>query len=194
MNGSVQPTTVTGHAMQRPKRVRGFYGNRIALETAMEPQVFPTAVHTADVPPRLKATNYPEPFASRVAGREKRVLGDLFGLTNFGVNLTRLRPGAISSLRHAHSKQDEFVYVLEGHPVLVTNAGETKLGPGMCAGFRAGTGDAHHLINRGEEDVVYLEMGDRTAGDNAIYADDDIRVVRSADGKWLYTRKDGTPY
>jgi uncharacterized cupin superfamily protein len=90
----------------------------------MEPHVSPTAVHVADVPARVKTTNYPEPFASRVAGREKRVLGDLFGLTNFGVNLTRLRPGAIFALRHTHSKRDEFIYVLEGHPVLVTNTGD----------------------------------------------------------------------
>jgi len=160
----------------------------------MESHISPPAVHAAEVPPRSKSTNYPEPFASRVAGREKRVLGDLFGLTNFGVNLTRLRPGAISALRHAHSKQDEFIYVLEGHPVLVTNAGETKLEPGMCAGFRAGTGDAHHLVNRSAEDVLYLEVGDRTAGDSAVYPDDDLRVARGADGKRSYTRKDGSTY
>jgi uncharacterized cupin superfamily protein len=160
----------------------------------MESHVTPPAVHAADVAPRRKPTNYPEPFASRVAGREKRVLGDLFGLTNFGVNLTRLKPGAISALRHAHSKQDEFIYVLEGHPVLVTDVGETKLVPGMCAGFRAGAGDAHHLVNRSEEDVLYLEVGDRTAGDNAVYPDDDLRLTRGADGKWSYTRKDGSAY
>jgi uncharacterized cupin superfamily protein len=160
----------------------------------MEPHVSPTAVRAADVPTRVKATNYPEPFASRVAGREKRVLGDLFGLSNFGVNLTRLRPGAISALRHAHSKQDEFIYVLQGNPVLVTNAGETRLEPGMCAGFRAGTGDAHHLVNPSEEDVLYLEVGDRAAGDSAVYPDDDLRIMRGADGKWSYTRKDGSAY
>ena len=160
----------------------------------MEPNPFPTAVHTADVPPRLKATNYPEPFASRVAGRDKRPLGDLFGLTHFGVNLTRLKSGAISALRHAHSKQDEFIYILEGYPVLVTNGGETNLKPGMCAGFRAGTGDAHHLVNRSEEDVLYLEVGDRTAGDSAVYPDDDLQVIRGEDGKWSYTRKDGSAY
>src|SRR6478672_2520748 len=124
----------------------------------MTTQDKPVAVLASDAAPRIRPSNYPEPFASRVAGREKRVLGDLFGLTNFGVNLTRLRPGSVSSLRHAHSKQDEFIYVLEGRPVLVTNAGEMMLEPGMCAGFRAGTGDAHHLINRSEEDVLYLEM------------------------------------
>ena len=160
----------------------------------MAPDVFPTAVRAPDVLPRRKVTNYPEPFASRVAGREKRVLGDLFGLTKFGINLTRLGPGSVSSLRHAHSKQDEFIYVLEGHPVLVTNAGETMLEPGMCAGFRAGTGNAHHLINRSEEDVLYLEIGDRTAGDSAVYPDDDLQITRGADGKGSYTRKDGSAY
>lgn len=160
----------------------------------MEPRISPVAVRAADVPPRARATNYPEPFASRVTGREKRVLGDLFGLTNFGVNLTRLKPGAVSSIRHAHSKQDEFIYVLEGFPSLITNAGETRLEPGMCAGFRAGTGDAHHLVNRSAADVVYLEIGDRTAGDEAVYPDDDLRVTRTADGKWSYTRKDGSAY
>ena len=160
----------------------------------MEPRTSPIAVRAADVPPRAKATNYPEPFASRVVGREKRALGNLFGLTNFGVNLTRLKPGAVSSIRHAHSRQDEFVYVLQGHPVLITNAGESQLEPGMCAGFRAGTGDAHHLVNRSAADVVYLEIGDRTAGDETVYPDDDLRVTRSADGKLSYTRKDGSAY
>ena len=86
-------------------------------------------------------------MVARVApGRGKRALGELFGLTNFGVNLTRLAPGGQSALRHAHGKQDEFVYILEGEPTLVTNAGETPLKPGMCAGFKAGTGDAHHHV------------------------------------------------
>jgi len=160
----------------------------------MEPRTSQIAARAVDVPPRARATNYPEPFASRVAGREKRVLGDLFHLTNFGVNLTRLKPGAVSSIRHAHSRQDEFVYILEGHPVLITNAGETQLEAGMCAGFRAGTGDAHHLVNRSEEDVVYLEIGDRTKGDESVYPDDDLRVTRTADGNWSYTRKDGSAY
>ena len=96
----------------------------------------PEAIRAADAAPKKKQTNYPEPFASRVAGREKRALGDVFGLSNFGVNLTRLKPGAISALRHAHTRQDEFIYVLEGNPTLVTDAGDTLLAPGMCAGFR----------------------------------------------------------
>jgi len=123
----------------------------------------------------------------------KRPLGDLFGLTNFGVNLTRLLPGAMSALRHAHTKQDEFVYILEGRPTLVTDAGRTALGPGMCAGFKGGTGDGHHLVNETTEDVVYLEIGDRTPGDTATYPDDDIAAV-AVDGKWRFAHKDGTPY
>jgi uncharacterized cupin superfamily protein len=154
----------------------------------------PVALPAAEAPRRAKSSTYPEPFAGRVAGREKRPLGDLFGLTNFGVNLTRLAPGALSALRHAHSRQDEFIYVLEGEPTLVTNAGETSLKPGMCAGFKAGSGDAHHLVNRTNADVVYLEVGDRSAGDTAIYPDDDLQAVLSADGKYRYLHKAGRPY
>lgn len=154
----------------------------------------PKPIRARDAPPKKTRTNYPEPFASRMAGREKRPLGDLYGLTNFGVNLTRLSPGGISALRHAHSRQDEFIYVLEGNPTLITDAGETPLEPGMCAGFKAGTGDAHHLVNRTGADVVYIEVGDRTTGDEGSYPDDDIQAVMGADGKWRFTRKDGTPY
>ena len=151
------------------------------------------AVVAADTPPRTRRTNYPEPFASRMAGRDKRPLGDLFGLTNFGVNLTRLAPGGASALRHAHSRQDEFVYVLEGEPTLVTNTGETPLRPGMCAGFKAGTGDAHHLVNRTAHDVVYLEVGDRTPDDSATYPDDDLEA-RHTEAGWRFVHKDGTAY
>jgi uncharacterized cupin superfamily protein len=154
----------------------------------------PKAIKAAQAPPRARSTGYPEPFAARVNGRDKRPLGDLFGLQNFGVNLTRLAPGAHSSLRHAHTKQDEFVYILEGHPTLVTNAGETQLEPGMCAGFKAGSGDAHHLQNRTLADVLYLEIGDRTPGDGASYPDDDLQAVLGTDGKWRYLHKDGTAY
>ena len=154
----------------------------------------PRAIKALEVPPRARASSYPEPFASRVKGREKRPLGDLFGLQNFGVNLTRLAPGAQSSLRHAHTRQDEFVYILEGQPTLVTNSGETLLEPGMCAGFRAGSGDGHHLHNRTAAEVLYLEIGDRTPGDAATYPDDDLQAVLGTDGKWRYSRKDGTAY
>jgi uncharacterized cupin superfamily protein len=154
----------------------------------------PEAIRAADAAPKKKQTNYPEPYASRVAGREKRPLGDVFGLSNFGVNLTRLKPGAVSSVRHAHTRQDEFVYVLEGHPTLVTDAGETPLAPGMCAGFRAGTGNGHHLVNRGAADAVYLEVGDRTPGDSASYPDDDLVAAQAPGGGWVFTRKDGSPF
>jgi uncharacterized cupin superfamily protein len=154
----------------------------------------PVALLAAEAPPRAKPSSYPEPFATRVAGRVKRPLGDLFGLANFGVNLTRLPPGAISALRHAHTKQDEFVYILEGHPTLRTDEGGTPLAPGMCAGFKAGTGNGHHLVNETREDVVYLEIGDRTPGDGATYPDDDLEAVFVEAGKWKFVHKDGRPY
>jgi uncharacterized cupin superfamily protein len=153
----------------------------------------PVALLAADVPPRAELSNYPEPFFSRMAGRGKRALGDLFGLANFGVNLTRLKPGGSSALRHGHTKQDEFVYVLEGEPTLITDAGRTALKAGMCAGFKAGSGDAHHLVNETDEEVVYLEIGDRTDGDAVTYPDDDLAVV-TIDGRRVMARKDGTPY
>ena len=102
------------------------------MSSAPEPAV---AIDASEAPLRAKQTGYPQPYAARVSGREKRPLGDLFGLTNFGVNLTRLEPGCVSSIRHCHTKQDEFIYILRGNPVLVTNGGETELAPGMCAGF-----------------------------------------------------------
>ncbi len=154
----------------------------------------PKALRALQVAPRARPSNYPEPYASRMKGREKRPLGELFGLTNFGVNLTRLAPGAQSALRHAHTRQDEFIYVLEGRPTLITDAGATVLEPGMCAGFKAGSGDAHHLVNRGPEDVFYLEVGDRTPGDAAVYPDDDLQAVVGSDGRWRFLRKDGTQY
>ena len=159
----------------------------------MTAPAYPVAIVAEEAPERSRSSSYPGPFASRMAGRTKQPLGELFGLANFGVNLTRLAPGAQSALRHAHSKQDEFVYVLEGHPTLHTDAGRTRLSPGMCAGFRAGTGDAHHLLNETHEEVVYLEVGDRTAGDEGSYPDDDIGAML-VEGKWTFTHKDGTPY
>lgn len=160
----------------------------------MSDKSFPVALVASDVPPRAVKSNYPEPFASRMKGREKRPLGNAFGLQNFGVNLTRLAPGAVSALRHAHTKQDELVYILEGIATLVTDAGPTRLVPGMCAGFRAGDGDAHQLRNDGNEDVIYLEIGDRTAGDAAAYPDDDLVADLDGGGQWRFTHKDGRPY
>ena len=153
----------------------------------------PIAVKADAVPPRTKPSNYPEPFFSRMLKREKRQLGDVFGLKNFGVNLTRLMPGGESALLHRHSKQDEFIYILEGEPTLVTETGEVKLSPGMCAGFPA-AGEAHQLVNRSSQDVLYLEVGDRTPGDEGSYPKDDIQAVLGADGKWVFTHKDGRPY
>ena len=154
---------------------------------------YPVAMRAAEAPVRTKPSNYPEPFASRMAGRQKQPLGDLFGLANFGVNLTRLAPGAVSSLRHAHSKQDEFIYILQGYPTLRTDEGGSRLSPGMCAGFKAGTGNGHQLVNETSEEIVYLEVGDRTAGDQGSYPDDDLKAV-FVEGRWVFTRKDGTPY
>ena len=151
------------------------------------------AVAAAEVPARSRPSVYPEPFASLMAGREKRQLGDLFGLTNFGVNLTRLAPNAVSALRHAHTRQDEFVYILQGRPTLHTDEGRTQLSPGMCAGFRAGTGNGHRLINDTAEDVVYLEVGDRTPGDEGSYPDDDLQTAL-VEGKWKFVHKNGAPY
>ena len=160
----------------------------------MTKDIIPVAVEAAATAARIRPSVYPEPFASMMAGRVKHPLGDLFGLANFGVNLTRLAPGAVSALRHAHVRQDEFIYVLAGTPTLVTDAGETPLKPGMCAGFKAGTGNGHHLINRGATEAVYLEVGDRTPGDAATYPDDDIAAELGPDGKWRFLHKDGTPY
>lgn len=159
----------------------------------MQEAPIPVAVMAADVPARSKPSVYPEPFASRMAGREKRQLGELFGLTNFGVNLTRLAPNSTSSLRHAHTRQDEFIYVLQGRPTLHTDEGRTMLAPGMCAGFKAGTGNGHRLINETTEEVMYLEVGDRTPGDEGSYPDDDIKALLVA-GQWQFVHKDGEPY
>jgi uncharacterized cupin superfamily protein len=183
---------------QRPLVTRGRGRNiaarhRTFTESRMTTMPYPIALVAADAPPRTTPTNYPEPFASRMAGRTKQPLGERFGLTNFGVNLTTLAPGAASALRHAHSRQDELVYILRGRPTLHTDEGLTELGPGMCAGFRAGTGNGHRLVNRTDEDVVYLEIGDRTSGDEGSYPDDDLRAAL-VDGKWRFTRKDGTAY
>ena len=153
----------------------------------------PAAIAAADVPPRTRPSNYPEPFASRMSRREKRMLGDFFGLNNFGVNLTRIAPGGESALMHMHSKQDELIYVLEGEGVLATPSGETRLLAGMCAGFPA-QGEAHHILNRSDRDLVILEIGDRPEGDEGTYPHDDIQAVMGANGEWCFTRKDGTPY
>lgn len=153
----------------------------------------PVAVTALEVAPRTKPSIYPEPFRSMMGGRVKRPLGDLFGLTNFGVNVTVVSPGSMSALRHAHAKQDEFVYVLSGQLVLHSDDGRIELSAGMCVGFRAGTGNAHRLLNESTSEAVYLEVGDRTPGDEVTYPDDDL-VARFEEGSWKFFHKDGSPY
>lgn len=153
----------------------------------------PLAVAALDVAPRTKPSNYPEPFASRMTKREKRQLGDLFGLAKFGVNLTRLAPGGESALLHRHTMQEEFIYVVEGAPTLVTEVAEIQLEPGMCAGFTP-NGDAHHIVNRTGADVLLLEVGDRVAGDEGSYPKDDLKAELDSEGRWLFLQKDGSAY
>ena len=146
------------------------------------------------IPPRQPQVSAPASLVSRFAGRLKRTLGEHFGLTNFGVNIVQLSPGAISSLRHAHSSQDEFVYVVQGEPTLVTEDGEILLRHGMCVGFKASLGNAHQLVNRTNKEVIFLEVGDRTVPDEVAYPDDDLSVSVDASGKVHFRHKDGTRY
>jgi uncharacterized cupin superfamily protein len=141
----------------------------------------------------LVGSDYPPPHDKGPGRRERRKIGDALGLKNFGVNLMRLPPGSISSQRHWHTKQDEFVFVVSGEAVLVTDGGEQLLTAGMAAGFPAGTGDGHHLVNRGDRDVILLEVGDRTAADEVDYSDIDM-MVRWVGTEERYLHKDGTPY
>ena len=166
--------------------------HHLLVITAMNPES-PRTLLALDAPPRTKPSNYPEPFKSMMAGRVKRPLGDFFGLSNFGVNITVVPPGSVSALRHAHSKQDEFVYVVSGTLTLYTNEGKTMMSAGMCAGFKAGSGNAHCLLNTGNEAAVYLEVGDRTPGDSVTYPDDDL-VAKLTQSGWVFEHKDGTQY
>jgi len=150
------------------------------------------ALDPKDVKPFV-GSDYPPPHNQLVATRERRRLGDALGLNNFGVNLLRVPPGCASSQRHWHSKQDEFVFVLEGEVVLITDAGEQTLTAGMAAGFPAGTGDGHHLVNRSTRDAILLEVGDRMPADEVDYSDIDMKI-RWVDGEERFLRKDGTPY
>ena len=150
------------------------------------------ALDPRDVLPRTDS-GYPAPYRSRVLPREKRALGDAFGLTKIGVNLTTLMPGKVSSMRHWHTHEDELVYVLEGELVLVTDTGEQLLRPGMCAGFAAGVADGHQFVNRSDRPAVYLEISNRDEADTASYPD--IDLLWSPPGHpGRYTRRDGTPY
>jgi uncharacterized cupin superfamily protein len=139
-------------------------------------------------------SGYPEPYRSRVLPREKRRLGDALGLTRVGINRTTLPPGKESSMRHWHTHEDEFVYVLEGEVVLRTEAGEQRLVAGMCAGFPAGGADGHQLVNRSERPAVYLEVSNRDPEDVAHYADTEVDLRWSPPhARGSFTRRDGTP-
>ena len=137
---------------------------------------------------------YPEPFAQQVSGRLKRKLGDVFELSNFGINLTHLDPGSVSALFHTHTVQDEFIYILEGTPTLIFGDKEFPMKPGECMGFKAGTGTGHQLVNRSKEVVAYIEIGDRTPAERCKYPNDDIEATDSTDGSWVFTHKNGAPY
>lgn len=149
-------------------------------------------IRALDVPART-TTIYPPPYAADLAGRAKRNLGDLFHLTQFGVNLTVLAPGASSSHRHWHESEDEFVYILDGEVTLIDDQGEHVLGPGMCVGFKAAVPNGHKLMNKSDRPATYLEIGTRSEGDRAHYTDADMLAVK-VNGKYQLTHKDGTPY
>lgn len=153
----------------------------------------PKAIHATTAAPRTKPSNYPAVFAARMENRLKRPLGDLFGLTNFGVNLTTIHPGGESALLHSHSKQDEFIYLLEGELELHQESGITRLTPGMCAGFPK-SGEAHALRNTSTQPATYLEIGDRTPADHITYPQDDLVATLTPSGQWAFTRKTGEPY
>ena len=151
-------------------------------------------IRAEDVAATKGETIYPKPFASAVAGRTKRRLGDVFGLTNFGINLTHLDPGAVSALTHWHSVQDEFVYVLQGVATVAFGDMEYELEAGDCIGFKAGTGIAHQVVNRTGEPVTYIEVGDRSPGEKGEYSDADLTFEYGTDGSLIAMHKDGTPY
>ncbi len=151
------------------------------------------ALDPAAVPAR-KGTTYPEPFRAPFAERLKQALGDALGLNDFGVNLVRLPPGGQSSQRHWHSHEDEFVYILEGELMLVTDAGEQRLGPGHAAGFPAGKADGHHLVNRGDETATYLEVGSRKPQDDEVQYPDIDLFLSSGKAGGRFTNKKGEPY
>jgi uncharacterized cupin superfamily protein len=141
-----------------------------------------------------KKTIYPPPLANVVAGRTKRRVGDHFGLTYYGVNLTQLAPGAASALLHSHSAEDELVYIVSGAAVLILDTAEFTMQAGDCCGFKAGTGKAHQLVNRSNGLVTYLEIGNRTPDDQVEYPKDDLKLGTAPDGRRFAAHKDGTPY
>jgi uncharacterized cupin superfamily protein len=142
--------------------------------------------------PAQQIASYPKEFAQVISGREKQRIGDAVGLTQFGVNITRIRAGSASALRHWHEQEDEFIYMLEGELVLCENDGETVLKAGDAAGFKAGSRVAHCLVNRTERDAIYLEVGTRADGERVHYPDVDFMMERDETGR-RYFRKSGEP-
>ena len=150
-------------------------------------------VDPLQIEPRT-GTDYPEPYRNNVVDRSKRVLGDAFGLTRYGVNLVELSPGIWSSQRHWHTHEDEFICVVSGELTLITDAGEQTLTPGMVAGFPAGDSNGHHLINKSNEPATYLEIGDRNPEDEVFYPDIDLLYKANDEGEHEFTNREGVPY
>ncbi len=142
--------------------------------------------------PAQQIASYPNEFAQVISGREKQRIGDAVGLTQFGVNITRIKAGSASALRHWHEHEDEFVYMLDGELILQENDGETVLRSGDAAGFKAGSGVAHCLMNRTDRDALYLEVGTRAKSERVHYPDVDFMMERDGTGR-RYFRKSGEP-
>lgn len=159
----------------------------------MSNRLKPPALDPATVPSRAGSSYPTAALRAAVEGRVKQALGDALGLRNFGVNLVRLEPGAHSSLRHWHERQDEFVYVLAGELTLVTERGRQTMRAGDCAGFPAGEADGHHLCNETTQPALYLEVGDRLPGDHCHYPDVDLEA-RALPTGYEYYRKTGERY
>jgi uncharacterized cupin superfamily protein len=149
----------------------------------------PSAYHVNDAPVRT-GSRYPDPYDKPCIGRSKALLGDMFGLDQFGINVATIAPGSWSSQRHWHRMEDEFIYVLVGELVLVDDSGETVMRPGMFAGFKANNGNGHHLKNLSTEAAVYLEVGSRFKSENVVYSDIDMKG-ENIEGRFVYTTKDG---
>jgi uncharacterized cupin superfamily protein len=150
------------------------------------------AVVDANAIEKKQSSGYPEIYRKEVEGRARARLGDLFGLTQFGVNIVTLDPGSWSSHRHWHDKEDEFIYIVEGEVTLVDDDGAHLLKPGMCAGFKAGSGNGHHLQNNSKSPCTYLEVGTRSASDEVTYSDIDMKAVKVDGEGWRFVKKDGT--
>ncbi len=153
---------------------------------------YPIAIDSTEIL-AIKTSVYPEPFSSMMKGREKCRLGDPFGIKKFGVNLTKLAPGARSALLHQHSLQEELIYILEGNPTLITDTHQVQLKPGMCAGFIP-NGPAHYLLNNTADNVLYLEIGGRDPADRVTYPEDDLIAVALGNNQWEFKHKDGRKY